>query len=841
MSRGLALVVSFLLFVALLPAAEAKPLVIDNWLVLGPEPLPLGAWPDARSILDYEFLNPAGLQPVAGQKVEWSNGHAPAWRVGQPAIWKGEKPGVVYLAAYLEGRRFLSGELEIEAPFPVTVCMDGMALEGSGQPWRGKLKLETGKHLLLVKGALSGAAAAGGAQAKLNLEAAFGDETVVVSQTPGRFMNMDDVLKLVQVNQLAVSPDGSLVAVELSQKQGAAAVNHAWTEIVRVSDGRRLFSSQNIGVIGDFCWLKDSRRFSFSRRDKDLTSLYIHDLQEQTQRPLISGITDFSGCWWAADNRFLVYAQTPPEVKEERSYRFIPDIPHRSLTPATRTALTLLVPSSGARLPLSSAAENFQTVAISPDGRSLILGRTEPDELNRPFEKKIWEIVDLATFSRRRLLESGWISELSWAPDSKRLLLLGGASAFDGLGRDLPDGVVGNEGDVQAYIYDIASGKAEAISRHFDPAIDEAAWLDDGRIYLRVTDQDCSRLYRYDPREKSYSRLDTGVDCVSLVAYGRRGPAVFWGSGASHPFRLYRMGLGGEAAVIADYNRSRLAEVRLGRVENWRFTSPKGRSIPGSIYYPPDFDPHRTWPCIVNYYAGTTPITRDFGGRYPKEWYAANGYVVYVIQPSGAVGFGQAVSAAHVNDWGELTSEEILAGVEELLRSHSFIDPQRLGAIGASYGGFMSQYLATRTDRFATFISHAGISDLTSYWGVGDWGVSYSATASALSFPWNRKDLYVGHSPLFMAERISRPLLLLHGESDNNVPPGESYQMYAALKLLGKEVALVTFPGQQHWILEYDKRVQWMKTIMAWFDRWLKKQPEAWFDLYPQDQKAPRP
>jgi dipeptidyl aminopeptidase/acylaminoacyl peptidase len=234
----------------------------------------------------------------------------------------------------------------------------------------------------------------------------------------------------------------------------------------------------------------------------------------------------------------------------------------------------------------------------------------------------------------------------------------------------------------------------------------------------------------------------------------------------------------------------------------------------------------------VYYYGGTSPIFKDFGGRYPKDWYTANGYIVYIPQPSGTVGFGQDFSAVHVNDWGKVTSEEIIYGVKQLIDRHSFIDPKRVGAMGASYGGFLTQYLATQTDIFAAYISHAGITALSSYWGVGEWGFSYSGVATADSLPWNRKDIYVGNSPLFMADRINKPLLLLHGEIDNNVPPGESYQMFAALKILGKDVALVTFKGQQHTILEYKKRVQWMRTIIAWFDKYLKNQPEHFNNLY---------
>jgi dipeptidyl aminopeptidase/acylaminoacyl peptidase len=287
-----------------------------------------------------------------------------------------------------------------------------------------------------------------------------------------------------------------------------------------------------------------------------------------------------------------------------------------------------------------------------------------------------------------------------------------------------------------------------------------------------------------------------------------------------------------QTSLLKDYNARDYRYVRFGEVKDWNYRTPEGKTIVGRIHYPLNFNPEKKYPCIVYYYGGTSPVERSFGGRYPFNWYAANGYLVYVLQPSGAVGFGQAFSAVHVNDWGKTTSREIIGATRELVKVHPYIDAKRLGAMGASYGGFMTQYLATQTDIFAAFISHAGISALSSYWGVGDWGYTYSGVATAGSFPWNRRDIYVDQSPLFLADKITTPLLLLHGDKDNNVPPGESYQMFAALKLLGKEVALVTVSDQSHWIMKYEKRMHWMKTIMAWFDRWLKGEPQYWDSLY---------
>ena len=830
-----------LMLAAPVAAPGADELKIDRWLVLGPTGIvadgsALAGGADAA--LDFDFLPYARLDPKAGASVQWSAQKQLSWTPGAARFTGEASRQAVYLAVYLESRRWLQADLSIEAPFPVRVYLDGEALAKAAAPGKISvpLTLANGKHLLLVKGILdAGAGKVTILQASLKKKSAFAGAALQASLEAGRRSGMEDVLNTVNINQVQTSPDGRRVAVALSRLPRGGKNSSRWLEVLETSGGGRVFTSQGLGSVDNVAWLGDSRRFAYTREEKGLTDICLVDLDGHANKTLVAGIANFMSCWWAHDGSFGVYA-VGEEAEADKAYRHVRKLDDRFRTPEPRQALTLFNTASGARQPLAGFADNFSQVRVSPDNRLLLLASYGEDAKVRPFHRNILMLHYLADGRREKILDDPWIEDFSWSPDSGKLLLLGGASAFSGLGSTLPAGTVPNDFDQQAYVYDLKTKKAEVLSRKFAPSIDSAFWHSGNGIFMKVTDGDYARLYRCLPAEKKFTRLEAGCDAVESVSWSRAGRTAFSGSGLGSPQKLYVLDIGsGAARVLKDYNREAFSGVRFGRSENWSFKTKEGRTIGGYLCYPPDFDPARLYPCIVNFYGGTTPIGRNFGGRYPKDWYAANGYIVCVLQPSGAIGYGQEFSSAHVNDWGEITSEEIIRGVQELLRTHPFIDNRRVGAIGASYGGFMTQYLAAKTDLFAGLVSHAGISALSSYWGQGDWGYSYSGVATANSFPWNRKDIYVGHSPLFMAERIHKPLLLLHGEDDNNVPPGESYQMFAALKLLGREVALVTFPGQQHFILTPAQRIRWLQTIMAWFDRWLKGEGEWWNELYPEE------
>ena len=474
--------------------------------------------------------------------------------------------------------------------------------------------------------------------------------------------------------------------------------------------------------------------------------------------------------------------------------------------------------------------------SIRPDDQKILIQQSESNITERPFSKIVYYEMDLKTLEMDSLFCDPFVSRLSYSPDGKYILATGSGEAFSGIGLKILPEQISNMYDNQLFLIDRQSMSIKAITKDFNPNISSAQWSNnDNNIYITAEDKDRVQVFVYESKKDQINRLNFPEDMIrnfSIAEYSTQ--VLFQGEGSNNAYRLYAYDLKSKKIqLLDDPFKTQLDEIELSPVTDWEFESSDGTIISGRYYLPPHFDPSKKYPMIVYYYAGTSPTSRVFESTYPLQVYAANGYVVYTLQPSGTTGFGQEFAARHVNAWGEKTADEIIEGTQKFFREHNFVDSAKIGCIGASYGGFMTQYLQTRTDLFAAAVSHAGISNITSYWGEGYWGWGYSGAASANSYPWNNPRLYTEQSPLFAADKIQTPLLLLHGNVDTNVPVGESIQMYNALKILGKPVELIMVEGENHAIYQYQKRIDWNKSIYAWFDKWLKDQPQWWDTLYP--------
>lgn len=494
--------------------------------------------------------------------------------------------------------------------------------------------------------------------------------------------------------------------------------------------------------------------------------------------------------------------------------------------------------------PLTFGRESAWLNDISFDGKRLLVsfGKMMPSRM--PFYRTTYVEIDAQTLSVDTIFADTIFTEnAQYSPDGKQLLFKASPAAFGGIGSELKAGQMPNSYDYRLYIYDLATQRITPALRGFKPSVERAQWnYGDGKIYFDATDGSGSSLFRLDPATLKVTKFQLPLSYVShySIAEGMKEPRVaFCGQTGERARELYLATLNSaapKAKRIGDIDFDKLfADVAIGTCHDWNFRTSRGDTVTGFYYLPADFDASRSYPMIVYYYGGCTPTAKVLEYHYPFSVFAAQGYVVYVCEPSGAIGFGQEFAARHVNTWGKESADDIIEGVQAFLREHPYVDAKHVGCMGASYGGFMTEYLQTRTNIFAAAISHAGISNIASYWGGGYWGYSYGETAQYGSFPWNNPDLYVKQSPLFNADKIHTPLLLLHGTADTNVPTTESQQLFTALRILGRPVSYVQIDGENHIIMDFNKRMAWQNVIFAWFAKWLKDQPLWWQTLYPND------
>jgi dipeptidyl aminopeptidase/acylaminoacyl peptidase len=231
------------------------------------------------------------------------------------------------------------------------------------------------------------------------------------------------------------------------------------------------------------------------------------------------------------------------------------------------------------------------------------------------------------------------------------------------------------------------------------------------------------------------------------------------------------------------------------------------------------FRDDRKFPLILSIHGGPHGM---FGWAFNPTFqvYAARGYAVLFINPRGSTGYGQKFSDGTLNEWGGGDYRDLMAGVDEVLRRYPWIDSERLGVTGGSYGGFMTNWIITQTPRFRAAVAAASVSNLISFYSTSLYQDLVHAEFSG--FPWDNYDLLWQWSPIRYARQVQTPTLFIHGELDNDVHITQAEEMYMVLKRRGVESVFLRYPREGHGFREPKHRVDALERTVAWFDRYLK-------------------
>ena len=726
----------------------------------------------------------------------------------------------LYLLGFtLENTRYGKAELKVEGVESYQVYVDGKWCEDL------KLTLEPASHRIIVK-YLSAPGQKGTPKLSVDTEK---EGIFTLTQEEGRLYTLADVLHGKRYTDVEVSPDGKyLILAYRTTRAGGQSAN---TYVVReLATGRVLAERSE-----ELHWMPRSSEYYLTRQGVNGKELVRVHPSTGAETVLSTSLPEGS-FRFAPTEDYLLFSLVQEGPKEKKEIYEYVDPDDRQPGWRDRTYLAKYDLASGLMQPLTYGYRQVFATDISADGSKVLMMVTKRRLEARPTTLFSLYMLDVHTLESELLVEDdGFISNALFSPDARQVLIAGSPESLGGIGKNVKEGQTPSMVDTQLYLMEVADKSVKPLTLNFHPNVMQTVWNKaDGKVYFTAENRDYYSLYQMEPASGSIRQVEVPEDMVLNMAVASQKPVLaFYGESVSNSHRLYSIDLKNrKPALVEDLSKDILKDIRLGSCEAWNFVNSRGDTIYGRYYLPPHFDANRKYPMIVNYYGGCSPTSRNFESRYPHHAYAALGYVVYVIEPSGATGFGQEFSARHVNTFGDGVADDIIEGTRKFAAEHAFVDDRKIGCIGASYGGFMTQYLQTKTDIFAAAISHAGISDHTSYWGEGYWGYSYSEVSGANSYPWKNKELFVDHSPLFNADKIHTPLLFLHGSVDMNVPVGESIQMYTALKLLGRETALVVVDGQDHHIVDYNKRIQWQNTIFAWFAKWLQDDPSWWNALY---------
>ncbi|MBV8207794.1 MAG: S9 family peptidase [Acidobacteria bacterium] len=393
-------------------------------------------------------------------------------------------------------------------------------------------------------------------------------------------------------------------------------------------------------------------------------------------------------------------------------------------------------------------------------------------------------------------------------------------------------------------LYERSTGKITNLTERFDEWVGSYVWSPDSRaLYFSAEHKGHALIYTIPAAPPFHVRVIVGGhnDDLGITADGKR--LLFTRMSAQAPNEIYSAdaaaqgcpadrgnvnpGAGPNCRLepgdpLTQLNRDLLSQVAMQPIESFFFTGSQNASVEGFMVKPPDFNPQQKYPLKFLIHGGPQGAWGDsWSFRWNPELFAANGYVVIMINPRGSTGYGQKFIDDINGDWGGRAYEDLMLGLDYAEKTYRFVDRNRECALGASFGGYMAYWLEGHTTRFQCIVAHDGMFNTESAYGTTEelWFNEWEFKGS----PWNNRELYRKWSPHLSATSFKTPLLVVHGQLDYRLDVSEGFQAFTTLQRLKVPSKMLYFPDEGHWVLKPQNSQLWYKTVNDWVDQWVKR------------------
>jgi dipeptidyl aminopeptidase/acylaminoacyl peptidase len=627
-------------------------------------------------------------------------------------------------------------------------------------------------------------------------------------------------LKVKAIATPRVSPDGTRVVYTVSKEVMTADKSEYVTQIwIASADG----SSNDQLTFADRSssnpkWSPDGKWIAFTSTRKDNKSnLYIMRSaggEAEMVTDVKSGVTDFD---WSPDGKWIALTMTDPKSDDEEKndkakndFRWVDE----NIKMSRLYVMPVAKDAAGKRelRKLTTMNRSVTGFSWSPDGRTIVFNHVSTPSANDWPSSDI-ATIDVASGSVRPLAEQKNIAEsaLHFSPDGKWI---------SGIASD-------SDHWAQSYtirVYPAGGGEPRVFPASFDAQPSVIQWSADGsRIYFFEAKGTGTSIYEVNVAAGTIVERQKIGGVISGVSTNRSGLFAMAVQTASRPPEVFVAGIDDATPKQISNVNADVAKMPVAKTEILRWKSKDGREIEGLLTYPNDYVAGTKVPLILNIHGGPAGVFNQsfIGGRgvYPIATFASRGFAVLRPNPRGSSGYGVEFRRANMKDWGGMDYEDIMSGVDKVIEL-GIADPNKLGVMGWSYGGYMTSTIITKTKRFKAASAGAPVTNLMSFNGTADIPAFVPDYFGGQA--WEIPEVYAKHSAMFNIKGVTTPTLIQHGDADVRVPISQGYELYNGLKQQGVPVRMIVLPRQPHGPTEPKMQLAAMQSNLDWFEKYLK-------------------